>query len=1369
MDFITLNVGSTSTALAGGNVRVFGTSAGDETVTLVTPVAGQTLTVSFDGSFNLGGDTIVFAGSASDYTIVQDSSGVIISGNGITATVPAGPAGTDIVFGDSDPLTLAIDTTAGAIVLGDQTVTDTATAIGGGGGGTPTPPPPPASGDDILFTVGQDNLTGTDGDDTFVGRIVQNTAGTGAVTNTFDSGDIFDGGLGTDTARISLTSVVTGDLPIGPAISSESQSVEQFFIRTQFDNLDTAGITGSSLTESLQLGTILTSTDFDDVLFGAANIDAQLNVGVQQWWSENARADLIIEDIRDPSQSVIFGFRDSDPGVSYAAFFDPEALNSAGRDSQLTLTLRDDFDPTRDLEEFPVNGVRFTLGGEEFTVTVDRGSPENLINSTYEAFTARLNEQLDATPGLETVTAVFDGTDQITLTDADGRSFEAGSYTFVDGVVPGNGDLLFRQDVGAPIQGPISTTILLDGVGRGEEGGLIAVGSMGQTDGVEQFNVLVEDTSHVQAMLSTNNILETVIVSHVSSSSNGDLFIGSATQNPDDNFVTGNFGLAISTTTDDRLSTTGLSDVQTFDAEGFRETLFVGAQITIDSFDKYLEGATEEVPFLYHLGDGGSNLTISIDPTVQGDEDFGIDIIGGDMNDRVNLVLGDNRKDNIDIDLEGGDNNIVELNTSTSGGTSRFEGFENVDTLVVAGVNNTVQDITNGNMLGLSSILISTGIRLAAAGDDGKLASTGFNPNTDTIIGAGFMTPPTPAPGTVLPSPANPAVGVDTNIENAEEATSITVTGKQQTVGQLNNNNDQFFGIVNIEDNSNDTLDLLLDNTARVDGDLNVDSLQITGSASEVDELNLISGGERSTFNTVRDFQGTGVDTLTLTGTQGLGIVVNAMASAPGVDLLIDGEELGGTLSLGLNAAVLNGGNDDEVIGTDSASDRLAIFGAIGAGTNTTVDDFENIQFGIVAPSAFAGAAEITARTVEGEFSFANVSGSSNNIIVTNLSDDLTLTNLSGDTIITVGDNTLGGGSPIDQGINNALTFEGADDDDSIDVNITPFIGDDDIILSPGATDLLDPGAPTDFFIDISGFEDVTVRVSRQAELGSAGASDYDIDLRLDDADGFDIDAMGLVLDADVDDFVSDGGTDQDVAEVDGVVDSLVLTAGSTSTSDQLDVGNALLGSISEIDLTGVQGTFIGEVVNAVFVDGNEVDSANVDRSILIGDDDVFITLQDLTAEDTGVGMSDGDADSIDTNTIFRFTDGTATSGDADGVATWVIDNFVAGDFDNATLANYSVLNFAGLGLTNFTQLTVETGNFNAGTGVFTVDPTGSDTQVTDGTDDWRVVLIDVQGEDLLESENFNFSSTTDAGMGDLAVAPAIDPAMGMMDSFAFA
>ncbi len=624
-------------------------------------------------------------------------------------------------------------------------------------------------------------------------------------------------------------------------------------------------------------------------------------------------------------------------------------------------------------------------------------------------------------------------------------------------------------------------------------------------------------------------------------------------------------------------------------------------------------------------------------------------------------------------------------------------------------------------------------------------------------------------------------VGVDTELENLGADTRVVISGENQTVGEGNNDADQRFGIIELEDSAAENLIVELENTARANGQLTVDQLIVNdtedpdgGEGSQVETLTINSGGERDTLNAIRELSAPEVENLVLTGSQALGIVIDTLAARTDLDLSITGAALGGPLVLGINGTWLDGGDDDVIIGTDSDDDHLALFGELDPGTDTTIDDFENLQFGTVRPSAFGNATQSPGRSVEGEFSLANVSGASRTFIVTNLSDALTLTDLSGDTVINVGDTTAGGAAPTGQllaAANAALTFEGTDDDDSILVNLTAVIGQASDLLGAGSTSILGDPTPGSDFIDISGFEDVTLIVSRQAQLGN-NVSDYSIDLRLDNAVGVNLDAAGggTLSDA-VDDFVTGAGND--AAVVDEIVQTLTISGGATGTADALDIGANILGSIGVIDVSGYHGTFIGEVVNtvdrAVGTATNRVQSANVDRTFIIGDDDVRITLQELTDEDSGLGASDGDAASIDTNTIFRFTDGLTTSGDADGVATWVIDNFVAGEFDNANVGNYSVLDFGGLGLTNFTQLTVETGTFNAATGVFTVDNVaGSDTRITDNSADWRIILEDVQAEDLLESENFSFSGSSDVG-AEFAVAPAIEPAMGMMESFAFA
>ncbi len=110
-------------AITGGsNIQVFGTAAPDEVITVL---GGN---VTFDSSFNRGGDTIVLSRPSGDYTIQRIGSQVLIAGEGITLRIPVGTAGIEIEFADKS-LDLRIDPDLGGAVIGDQLVTDRAEAI----------------------------------------------------------------------------------------------------------------------------------------------------------------------------------------------------------------------------------------------------------------------------------------------------------------------------------------------------------------------------------------------------------------------------------------------------------------------------------------------------------------------------------------------------------------------------------------------------------------------------------------------------------------------------------------------------------------------------------------------------------------------------------------------------------------------------------------------------------------------------------------------------------------------------------------------------------------------------------------------------------------------------------------------------------------------------------------------------------------------------------------------------------------------------------------------------------------------------------------------------------------------------------------
>jgi len=170
-------------------------------------------------------------------------------------------------------------------------------------------------------------------------------------------------------------------------------------------------------------------------------------------------------------------------------------------DSSLTLTLVDNSAGANELENFPVNGVVFSLGGVEYTV-----GTEEALGATYAEFAANLQTALEAIPALADVTVTLNANNTITLTDPAGATFETGGYTWVGNVVPSGGELQWNQAVGAAVisEAPITTDVVLDAVGRTAQGGTLDIGSMAD-GGVEVFNVSVDRSSWLTSMESREN------------------------------------------------------------------------------------------------------------------------------------------------------------------------------------------------------------------------------------------------------------------------------------------------------------------------------------------------------------------------------------------------------------------------------------------------------------------------------------------------------------------------------------------------------------------------------------------------------------------------------------------------------------------------------------------------------------------------------------------------------------------------------------------------------------------------------------------------------------------------------------------------
>lgn len=112
--------GADFTGTIGGTITVYGT-AERQTIT-VSDVAG---TVTFDPSFNKGGDTIVLSKSAASYTIAQSGSTVVLTSGDRKVVIPVGTAANTIQFTDGDRALVYND----GFKLGNQTVTTTTTTI----------------------------------------------------------------------------------------------------------------------------------------------------------------------------------------------------------------------------------------------------------------------------------------------------------------------------------------------------------------------------------------------------------------------------------------------------------------------------------------------------------------------------------------------------------------------------------------------------------------------------------------------------------------------------------------------------------------------------------------------------------------------------------------------------------------------------------------------------------------------------------------------------------------------------------------------------------------------------------------------------------------------------------------------------------------------------------------------------------------------------------------------------------------------------------------------------------------------------------------------------------------------------------------
>ena len=460
------------------------------------------------------------------------------------------------------------------------------------------------------LTVGQDDLTGSAGNDGFTAWIFNNT-------NSAQSGDMIDGGAGTDTLVAEI-----GDSQ-NFAISLKTTSVEVAEFRAQAQSTDSSD-------NDIQDG----GTDGIDE---GVQIDAQDMDGTVEFWSTDSRANLTIEDVRENSNTVTLGWRNTDAGdVNFETYFDTQhitAPSAVTADSQLFLELLDLEGMATDGEPLlnnPYIGVSFTLDGVTHNI---EGAA--VVQTSYADLVAGLNAAL-VDEGLSDVTASlgssfsainssdglsYDGT-TIVLTNSGSETLGSGGW-IVDGVLPPDSNLHTSQSTTPPATSTELTQVdvVFDNVGRGSKAedfvaGNISQGTNSGSQGIQQFNIQIDRDSWVDTVRSTNNTLEEVYLESIGSE---------GTVRIDD-----------------------LNDVRVFDATSMTNDVTLDATLADTVIAKYYDleddatnASADNIDFEYDTAAGDDTLDINVSEAAASYEDFSLTVTTGAGDDSVTLMVND--------------------------------------------------------------------------------------------------------------------------------------------------------------------------------------------------------------------------------------------------------------------------------------------------------------------------------------------------------------------------------------------------------------------------------------------------------------------------------------------------------------------------------------------------------------------------------------------------------------------------------------------------------------------------------------------------------------------------------------------------------
>jgi hypothetical protein len=619
----------------------------------------------------------------------------------------------------------------------------------------------------------QDYVVGTPGDD-----IINAYEFNGA--STLQSGDFVDGGAGNDLLYADVINEFDAVTPI-------TRNVESIAFRAQ----DNGSSSGGNNTSGENITTI----------------DAERIDGENRYESNNSRADLIIEDVRiaasQITKNITIAMVETDPGnVDFGVYFDQPSLRaSATASASLELRVLDQFgvqtDPTKPLLDNPYDGVRFTYSGRDVQLrdpTLDLRNGENYADflTILQALLAQ-EPITNGTSGLAPVTAALGPTFKVTASNGvevtgtsvilsalgAGVSFAPGTW-IASGGVPADSSVYTGQFVSSGVSNDlITSTIILDAVGRGSNGGDLLVGglSVGETStskGVEKFDITVERTSRLQQIESTNDTLKEVVLKN--GLSTGDVYVNGSTGGDNQNALPG------ATSHNDAY---GFNDVRLIDGSTMSGKVNFTALVSQKSFNKYVlttdtqgdpagdngsqTGQTvQRADFVYSGGSNADTMRVRVESStasshstvIAGREDFSFKVNGNGGNDSINFRVIDSTNsgtlgqwysqqhafvtNNVTIDAGTGDDTVRtpgagDMNIWLGDGADTVYADNSGGLVLAAGANAITNANADANFGGeFAMFVFNTADQVAVATRERNDLSSGPNISYDGVAGAPY-------------------------------------------------------------------------------------------------------------------------------------------------------------------------------------------------------------------------------------------------------------------------------------------------------------------------------------------------------------------------------------------------------------------------------------------------------------------------------------------------------------------------------------------------------------------------------------------------------------------------------------------------------